>query len=159
MSILLQVSRRVVHFVLGFRNNHCCRTDADRPISSESESGNWLIWSHCWSVWLVLSKVRTLQGLLCRGNTIQYAWRPTPNPRSAGSSPVCLVSEEPIALQGTALPLFHWMSLPWPADHIMYPSNGWVEDEEVEAVRRYECWGFRLADRGLIWQRGWWVHK
>lgn len=29
-----------------------------------------LIWSHCWSVWILLGKVRTLQGLLNWSNTI-----------------------------------------------------------------------------------------
>lgn len=43
MSILLQVIKRVVHFVLRLRNNHFGSTDVDRPIALESESENGII--------------------------------------------------------------------------------------------------------------------
>lgn len=158
MSIPLQVIRRIVHFVLGFRNNHCGRTDADRPISSE-ESEYGLIWSHCWSVWILLSKVRTPQGLLYWGNTNQHAYRHTSNPWAAASLTVCSGPGQPIGSQGSALPLFHWMSPPWPVDRIIFPSKEVEEQQEEEeevcsssmmnaggSCRREEAWFDREGD-------------
>lgn len=62
VSIPLQVERRGVHFVPGFRHDHGGRTEGDR---SSVGSGRWSVW--------ILREVRTELGLLRWSNTIQHA--------------------------------------------------------------------------------------
>lgn len=46
---------------------------------------------------------------------------------------------QPIDSQGAALPLFYWMSPPWPVDHIISPSK------EVKQVEEELCMGRTLG--------------
>lgn len=64
MSVPFHVIRRVIHFVLSFRHNHYGGTDVHTPMMWELEYG--LIWSHCWSVWVLLSKVTTQRPMMLK---------------------------------------------------------------------------------------------
>lgn len=102
----------------------------------ESEYG--LIWSHCWSVWILLGKVRTLRPPVWKQHNSACIW-PASNPWAAGSLQVCLGPEQPIGSHDTALPLFHWLNPLWSVGGIIFPSK--ELEEEVCSMMNAEVSG------------------